>query len=158
MRPLILLFILILFASCRSQKALHHMASDSTHLEINSQSVRFSASQILSFLTSSSDVDLSGITIEFFPPDSLHPPIRAMPKSLTIDKAHINETSHSEEHATSADSVKETENLLAYNSSESELQSSSDVKAFSPMTWIPPLSIVIVVTIIIILFRLKSKT
>ena len=84
MRLVIFLSILLLFASCRSHKEVQREVLDTSRVEGQVQASSDSAATVLDLLRSASDIDLSGITVNFFPPDSLHPYIRAVPKLSLI--------------------------------------------------------------------------
>lgn len=107
----ILLSFLLLYSSCNIQKETQVESSYTSNLDSSSQASTLSLSQIVSLLNTTTDIDITGITLEFFPPDSLHPDGRASPKKLSIDKADIKNTSESTEVATVETISAETENL-----------------------------------------------
>ncbi|MDE6317202.1 MAG: hypothetical protein K2L73_02245 [Muribaculaceae bacterium] len=135
MRFLIFLSLLLLLLSCRSHKELLVESVDDVRVERLIQNDRDSVSLIFDLLRSSSDILLSGLTIDFFPPDSLHPDIRAVPKSIHIDSARVNELSERATAAAANVSDKGTENLKSDSSSSKKENQRSDVRAFSPSGW-----------------------
>lgn len=78
MRPLILFFLALLLsgiASCRSSKQSVTEYSDTTSVVVSEVAEKLSNDDILSLIKASRELELSGITVEFFPPDSLCAPI-----------------------------------------------------------------------------------
>lgn len=114
MRFIVIFFLsALIFCSCRSHKQVQCEVSETSRTLAQFQYERDSTSRIIELLRSASSVELSGIHIEFFlpQPDSMHPDIRAVPKSISIDKANISESADIAKLA-SADVVEtETENL-----------------------------------------------
>ncbi len=148
MRLVIFLSILLLFASCRSHKEVQREVVDTSHVEGQIQASSDSAATVLDLLRSVSDIDLSGITVNFFPPDSLHPHIRAVPKSIHIDKAHVKESSDAATLKSTEVIDKETVNLRADTATESKQESTSDVNALSPPGYLLVISILIAIVLV----------
>ena len=82
MRLIVILLFLSALFSCRSSRQSVTDYADTTAVIIDEAVVTYSTDEILSLISSSCELDLSGITIEFFPPDSVHPDSRAAPKSI----------------------------------------------------------------------------
>ena len=80
-------------ASCRSHKAVQYEMAEVVCIDGQINTSIDSAARVLDFLRAASELELSGIAVEFFEPDSLHPEIRAVPKSVRIDKANVKEYS-----------------------------------------------------------------
>lgn len=121
---------------------------DTSHIEGQIQASRASAATVLDILRSASDINLSGITVNFFPPDSLHPDIRAVPKSIHIDKANVKETSDAATLKSAEVNDDETVNLRADASTESKQESTSDVNALSPPGYVLVFSILISIVLV----------
>lgn len=105
MRFIILLTILLMTAicSCRSAKQTVKQTADSTSVAVSEVKASISTEGVLSSLASSTDIDLAGITVEFYPPDTAHPDVRASPKSLKIESAKArNETAAARQEARTA--------------------------------------------------------
>ena len=119
-----------------------------SHFEGQIQASSDSAATVLDLLRSVSDIDLSGITVNFFPPDSLHPHIRAVPKSIHIDKAHVKESSDAATLKSTEVIDKETVNLRADTATESKQESTSDVNALSPPGYLLVISILIAIVLV----------
>lgn len=162
MRPLILsLFILLLFAicSCRTARQSVSESADSTKMEITEAKTSLSTDEILSLINSSRELDLSGITVEFFPPDSAHPAARAAPKSMTIDNAKAKEKSNAATHQVTTVEENDTVNVNLAQSSAKAESSRSDVDLLRPADWVVICSILaaIVILTIVLLFKLKRQ-
>lgn len=112
-----------------------------------------SAEDVLSKLTSSTDIDLTGITVEFFPPDTAHPDARAAPKSLKIEtaKAHNDTHASTQQHRTAAE--KDTVNVKARQSRATAKDTRSEAKALSPPGRVVFFSILAVIVLILILIK-----
>lgn len=173
MRPLILsIFILLLSAicSCRTARQSVSESADSTKVEIKEVKSVLSTDEILYLLNSSRELDLSGITVEFFPPvidgvawlgqDSAHPDSRAAPKSLTIDNAKAKERSDAATHQVATVGEEDTVNVnLAQSSAKSE-STRSDTAILRPSDWviISSLLALILLLSIILFIRIRSPT
>lgn len=170
MRPLTSLFrgltkmfltILLMSAiwSCRSAKQSFSQSADSTAVVASEVKASMSAEEILSLVKSSADIHLSGITVEFFPPDTAHPDARAAPKSLKIDNAKANRKSDASTHKVAASVEKDTVNVNLSESSASAQSTRSDTKILSPTEWVflSILPIAVIAIIIILIFIYKRK-
>lgn len=110
------------FCSCRSSS--HTVADYTASAQVDSAKTVVSESHvdIISAIVAASQLDLEDIAVEFYPPDSIKPYIRAAPRSLTIKTAkaslslnavtHHTNDSNSVETAASKSSAEES---LAYN-------------------------------------------
>lgn len=82
---------------------------ESSATEASEVKASISAEDALTLVSSSIDIDLAGITVEFFPPDTAHPEVRASPRLLTIDtakaKAATTASRHEESVSVATDSV-----------------------------------------------------
>lgn len=157
MRPLIF-FLLAIFlmsgiCSCRSAKQSVSQTADSTAVAVTQVKASMSAEDVLSKLTSSTDIDLTGITVEFFPPDTAHPDARAAPKSLKIEtaKAHNDTHASTQQHRTAAE--KDTVNVKARQSRATAKDTRSEAKALSPPGRVVFFSILAVIVLILILIK-----
>lgn len=162
MRPLILsIFILLLSAicSCRTARQSVSESADSTKVEIKEVKSALSTDEILSLLNSSRELDLSGITVEFFPPDSTHPDSRAAPKSLTIENAKAKEQSNAATHQVATVEEKDTVNVNLAQSSAKAESTRSESDLLRPADWVVFFSILaaIVILTIVLLFKLKRQ-
>lgn len=157
----ILLTILLTCAicSCRSHKEVQSEAVCVAAVEVDKSENRDSLSKILSLLRSDTDIDISGITIDFFPPflnqDSMHPDIRAVPKSIHIDKANISNKTNAVKLEEDKVNSNETVNLHADTSSKTTHEAKSENNALSPHDWLLALSIVISIALISVLIYFK---
>ena len=116
---LLILLSPLLLLSCRSQLVTQEDTSYTSNIDSTSQLSTLSMDRILSLFSSVTDLNLSGVTVDFYPPDSAHPDARASPKSISIDKADINNTSQSTQISSSETARDETVNLHHISSGES---------------------------------------
>ncbi len=167
-----LLTILLLSAicSCRSSRESLADSADSTKVEISGRKASSFTDEILSLLNSSRELDLSGITVEFFPPvidgvawmgqDSAHPDSRAAPKSLTIDKAKAKEQSNTATHQIASTEEKDTVNVNLSQSSAKTESTRIASNIILPDDWVVFFSILVAILLfsIIIFIRIRSPT
>lgn len=120
MRLIIILSIVLLSAlcSCRSSRQTVTQYADTTSLVVDEVHDSHMADDILSLLSASRELDLSGIKVEFFPPDSVHPDARAAPKSITIENAKAKETTEQTSHEQVTVDEQKTVNLSAQSSTD----------------------------------------
>lgn len=160
MRPLILSLLLLLLSaicSCRTTRQSVSESADSTMVEISETRTSLSTDEILSLINSSRELDLSGITVEFFPPDSAHPAARAAPKSLTIENAKAKEQSNAATHQVATIEENDTVNVnLAQSSAQAE-STRSDAKILSPLDWVVTAAVLIAIILLIIAIYLSFK-
>lgn len=152
--PIVLLIILLSSAicSCRSSKQSAFEYSDSTAVSVVGSVTTLSKDEILSLISASRELNLSGIKVEFFPPDTAHPDARAAPKSLTIENAEARESTEQATRETAAVDEQKTVNLSAQSSTAMQQDSRSDNDIFRPADWVIFFSIL--AAIIIFVFAL----
>lgn len=85
MRPVILL-LLFLLCGCRSRQS--ETLSIAGSRDSCTVTTGETASGLFEFLSMAEELDLSGITIDFFPPDSSGEPSSPAPRTLRIEKLH----------------------------------------------------------------------
>lgn len=112
---------------------------------------------ILSLISASRELDLSGIKVEFYPPDSVHPDSRAAPKTLTIENAKAKESSEQATHETAAVSEQKTVNLSAHTSSALQQDSRRDNDLLRPADWVIFFSILCVILLLTIFLIISIK-
>lgn len=159
---IILLTILLSSAicSCRSSKQSVFEYSDTTTVSAVGSVSTLSKNEILSLLTASRELDLSGIKVEFFPPDSAHPDSRAAPKSLTVENAKAKESTEQATQTASAVDEQKTVNLSAQSSASMQQDTRSDNDFLSPYDWVIffSLSSAILIVIYSIILTIKHKS
>lgn len=145
--------------SCRSHKEVQSEAVSVAAVKVDKSVNHESLSQILSLLRSDTDIDISGITIDFFPPvlnqDSMHPDIRAVPKSIHIDNANISNKTNAVKLEEDKVNRNETVNLHADTSSKTTHEAKLENNALSPPDWLLALSIVISIALISVFLYFK---
>lgn len=158
MRLIIILSIVLLSAlcSCRSSRQTVTQYADTTSLVVDEVHVSHMADNILSLLSASREMDLSGIKVEFFPPDSVHPDARAAPKSITIENAKAKETTEQTSHEYVTVDEQKTVNLSAQSSTDIAKDTTSDNNILRPADWVVFFSILSAI-IIFLIFLIKSR-
>lgn len=114
------------------------------------------ADDIFSLLSASRELDLSGIKVEFFPPDSVHPDARAAPKSITIENAKAKETTEQTSHEQVTVDEQKTVNLSAQSSTDIAKDTMTDNDILRPADWVVFFSILSAI-IIFLIFLIKSR-
>lgn len=143
--------------SCRSSKQSAVKYSDTTSVSVSESVSTLSTDEILSIFTASRELDLSGIKVEFFPPDSAHPDSRASPKSLTIEAASAKESTEQATKETAAVDDKKSENLSAQDSSSLQQDTQCDNDFLQRPNWVIFISIFAAILIIFLSIILKIK-
>lgn len=155
MRSLILFFFTLAFAICScsssrsSAKHTHDTASVAyDELQIQKMDRDFSA-----IISSGLSVELSGVSIEFFAPDSNTPPSRASPHVVSIENIKLSESEDSQVKEITSSEDKETVNLLNQSSSDSSEDKISDVNALHPSRRF----LILILFILILTIVIKKK-
>ena len=144
--------------SCRSSKQSVSEYSDTTSVVVAETSEKLSHDDFVSLINASRELDLSGITVEFFPPDSIHPNPRAAPKSIRIESAKSKETKDVAEVAASTVDEQKTVNLSAQSSETRQQKNVSETEAYNPVSRIVRLAAFIgIISLIILLIFLKKR-
>lgn len=162
MRPLILPFVILLMSaicSCRSAKQTVTQSVASAVVESNEVKASVSSEEIRSWFNSSSDIDLEGITVEFFPPDSAHYHTRAAPKAISIESAKAKSKTNAVKHEVAAVNESDSINLRMEQDSSLEHTQRSNNDFIRPSDWVIIFSIfaaiILLITILIIKFKPK---
>lgn len=162
-RFLSVIFLTILLTSaicsCRSSKQSAVQYSDTSSVSAAESVSTLSKDAILSLISASRELDLSGIKVEFFPPDSVHPDSRAAPKSLTIETAKAKESTEQATKETAAVDEQKTVNLSAQSAASLQQDTQSDNDFLRPADWVIFVSVLgaILIVIFSIIFSIKHK-
>lgn len=134
MRLITLLSLLLLsvLCSCRSSKQQISTSTDTVSVKISELKQNRMADELLTLFTSSRIMDLSGIKVEFFAPDSLNKNVRPAPKSLTIEKAKSKEAAENKSHSISESSITDSIKKTAQSSKATNNNFSTDTSVFRP--------------------------
>lgn len=145
--------------SCRSSKQSTVQYSDTTSVSAAGSVSTLSKDEILSLISASRELDLSGIKVEFFPPDSALPYSRTAPKSLTIESAKAKESTEQVTKETATVDEQKTVNLSAQSAASSQQASQSDNDFLRPADWVIFVSVLgaILIVIFSIIFTIKHK-
>lgn len=146
--------------SCRSSKQSTVQYSDTTSVTAAGSVSTLSKDEILSLISASRELDLSGIKVEFFPPDSVHPDSRAAPKSLTIESAKAKESTEQTTKETAAVDEQKTVNLSAQSAASLQQDTQSDNDFLRPADWVIFVSVLgaILIVIFSVIFTIKHKS
>lgn len=154
----ILLTILLACAicSCSSYRRAESEFRSTADTDLDITAERLTNDDIIRLITDTRELDLSGIRIEFYPPDSATPDSRASPRSVAIASARKKESSLQTENIHSSSCGKTTQNLTAHSSEESKQRSRSEGSLIAPSGNIILLSISGAILIMIMILILKS--
>lgn len=143
--------------SCRSSKQSTVEYSDTTSVSVTGSVSTLSKDEILSLISASREMLLSGVKVEFFPPDLAHPDARAAPKSLTIDTAKAKESTEQATHETADVDEQTTANLSAQSAASLQQDNQSDTDILHPPDWVLLFSILSAILILFLIFLIKSR-
>lgn len=145
--------------SCRSSKHSAVEYSDSTSVSTAETATTLSKDEINSIISASRELDLSGIKVEFFPPDSARPDSRAVPKSLTIETAKSKETASQTTEVKATASEQKTATLSAQSVASLQHDSQSDNSVLLPADRVLIVTVVVVALLAAfsITFALKHR-
>lgn len=155
----ILLTILLMSAicSCRSSRQSVTDYADSASVVMDEVKATDASDDILSLIIASRELDLSGIKVEFFPPDSVHPASRAAPKSLEIESAKVKESTEQTTHEKSSVDEQKTVNLQAQSSKALQQDTRSNNDFLRPADWVIFFSMLASIIIFFVILLIKSK-
>lgn len=143
--------------SCRSSRQSATEYVDTSDVVGDFAGESLTNDDILSFITASRELDLSGIKVEFFPPDSAHPPSRAAPKSIEIESAKTKETSEQSSHEQMSVDEQKTVNLSAQTSKTLQQDTHSDNDMLRPADWVVSFSILGAILILSLIIIIKTR-
>lgn len=156
---IVILLLSAICSSCRSHKQSTVEYADTVSVTATSDNNTTTTDNILSIFTQSGDLELSDVTLEFFPPDSLHPYQSTSPKSIVIGKAKsITSTDLLTTHTSAVDERK-AETFTGQTSSalHQASQSKSDVLRPSDFTIFFSVVGAILVLLVVIIIRYRSS-
>lgn len=116
MRFIILLLLLPALFSCRTSRQSVSDYSDTASVAVGVVESSHATDDIISVITASRELELSGITVEFFSPDTVRPNSRAAPKSIKIENAKAKESTEQATHEQATVDGQKTVNLSAQSS------------------------------------------
>ena len=111
-----------------------------------------------SLVNSVRDMQLWGIEVEFFPPDSLHPSAAPAPKSLTIQKAVASESTDTRCEETSSAEFSTSSRIDTDSTSTAHNISECDRNVFHPPRWAAVLALVGAAVVVVLSLRRKTNT
>ena len=157
MRPLIFATVVVLMLNCSCRSSRHDVLeyADSTSVSVDASRKALSHQDLMSTLCSSRNMLISGIRIEFFPPDSLHPEADPAPRSISVESVISDESAQLS--SISCESAEDNTAVALSADSTHEIQhnENSNNEAFHPPDWI--IFIVVFLAWGALIFYLKSK-
>lgn len=134
MRSLILSFFALALAicSCSSSRSSSKHTHDTASVAYDGLQIRKMDRDFSAVISSGRRFELSGVSIEFFAPDSNTPPSRASPHVVSIENIKLSESEDSQVKDVTSSEDKETVNLLNQSSSDSSEDKVSDVNTLHP--------------------------
>lgn len=157
MRLIVILLFLSALFSCRSSRQSVTDYAHTTAVVISEIEATHSTDDLLSLISSSRELDLSGITVEFFPPDSVHPDSRAAPKSIKIENAKAKESTEQATHEQATVDEQKTVNLSAQSSTAVAENTRTDNDLLRPPDWVLFFSILSAIIIISLIYFIKYR-
>lgn len=156
----ILLAILLTSAiwSCRSSTESVNDYKDTASIKVDNVSHSSASDDLLSLLVSSRRFDLSGIVIDFFPPDSSDKCARASPKQIRINSAFAADSLEQFLVSKSKNDSSETVNLIAQSSSSDKKTSQRKSMVADTPHWVTWLAVVGFALIIFFAIRCRSPS
>lgn len=127
-------------------------------MRVDKVSAASTSDDLLSLLVSSRRFDLSGIVIDFFPPDSTTNSARASPKQIRINSASVSDSLEQFFASTNKTDSSETVNLVAQSSSSNkETSQRKSIVADTPH-WVTWLAVVGLALIVFFAIRCRSPS
>lgn len=156
---IVILLLSAICSSCRSHKQSTVEYADTVSVTATSDNTTTTTDNILSIFTQSGELELSDVTLEFFPPDSLHPYQSTSPKSITIAKAKSKTSTDLLTTHTSAVDARKAETFTGQSSSDlhQASQTKSDVLRPSDFTIFFSVVGAILVLLVVIIIRYRSS-
>ncbi len=108
--------LLAALCSCRSSRQSEAEYAQMTSVGIEKAGSSLTVDDVRSLITSSLALDLSGITVEFFPPDSTRPDAVGAPKAINIANAKAKASAARDTHRHTTADEQEAESLSAQSS------------------------------------------
>lgn len=114
--------------------------------------------RFLSLVNTVRDMQLWGIEVEFFPPDSLHPSAVPAPKSLSIQKAAASESTDTRCEETTSAEFSTSSHIDTDSTSTAHNVSECDRNVFHPPRWAAVLALVGAAVVIALSLRRKANS
>lgn len=122
--------------SCRVTQQSASERVESADVGINTSGESLADDEILSFIVASRELDLTGVQVEFFPPDSACTTSRPAPKTLKIERASAKESSRQASHETTSVDTRNTVSFTSHTSDTQQEQSDVDSSFMRPADWV----------------------
>lgn len=157
MRFIIFLLLLSALFSCRTSRQSVSDYSDTASVAVGVAESSHATDDIISVITASRELELSGITVEFYPPDTVRPDSRAAPKSIKIENAKAKESTEQATHEQATVDGQKTVNLSAQSSAAASENTSTDNDFLRPSDRVIFLSILAAIIIISLICFIKYR-
>jgi len=159
MRLLIPITILLMSAasSCRTTKQRATSTADSTAVEVTAAKESVSVDDMLSVINASTDIELSGITVEFFQPDTVRPGIRANPRRLKIARAKACNDTKAARHEVAVVNDKDSVNVNFNRTTATAKNTWKEYDMQKLSDWVIPMAILAAIAIAIALLVKRTR-
>lgn len=136
MRPLILLWLLVMLSSCHSSRHSAASSADSLELSIRRGAMVSAADSLIVSFEHSKSGCLTDVVIDFFPPDPSKPEEAPAPKRLHFRQASFNDSTRSEVSSGSVSFQAEADSIEALHHSEASEVENKDPPASRSFPWL----------------------
>lgn len=143
--------------SCRSSSQSSLQYADTTAVVATQSESALTSEEIISIITSSCELDIGGITVDFYPPDSVHPPARAAPKTLSIEKVTGRASQQNNTRAEAASQSASAASITALESESLQSDEHSDNESCSTPSVIKDILIIAAFAAFIFLLRRRIR-
>lgn len=160
MRVLLTFLLALAIWSCRSSKQSATEVVESSDVVVSASDKSLTNDDILSFVSTSRDLEISGISVEYYPPDSLHPYARPSPKSIRIEQAKSKEAADESTFQRSSADARRNVNVSSASAKSSRLDSRSSNDFLRPADWILFFAVLgaVVVGSILLYFKFRKSS
>lgn len=160
MRILLTFLLALAIWSCRTSKQSASEVVKSSDVVVSASDKSLTNDDILSFVSTSRDLDLSGISVEFFPPDSALPYARPSPKSIRVEQAKSKEAADESTLQRSSADERQDVSVASASAKSSRLDSRSSNDFLRPADWVQLAAILgaVIVCSILLYFKLRKSS
>ncbi|WP_289862913.1 hypothetical protein [uncultured Duncaniella sp.] len=147
--PILILILLLSFCSCHSSRQTRTDYADSSRIDLDATHVYRADNGFHTLLSATRAMELSGLEIVFYPPDTLHPGLPPAPMTITVGHAVTKDSATIDTGGHSTASVQDNVDLAA--SSGSAMQQDTRDTRGSPLSSLnTPLIYILLILVIAI--------
>lgn len=126
----LLLLVLSVLASCRSAKQTTVQSADTTSVTIQQSTESVTAENVLTALATTTEIELAGVTVEYFPPDSGEQGPRASPRVVSIQSVRAINHTQSTAHEQRMTAEKDTLAIEAWQTTDTATTTRTETDSF----------------------------